>query len=196
MPSGIEPDPHDRPAERVIEAFARGWLPVAEEEGSLRLLSNPCQPTRLTNGPRIGEPRARVGGARARRPDERRTDFEGLSNKALVLEKLGRAAGAAAAMDQALLVGNVFQIHQYGRRLVAARRGGPALQVFQLNSQKHPYVWPVNHGLARGCSAAGNYPAAIEALLKAQKQVPAGDTVNAAAIPTNIGKLKRGEDIN
>ena len=54
----------------------------------------------------------------------------------------------------------------------------------------------MNYGLARGYSAVGNYKAALEALLQAQKDVPAGDTANAAAIATNIEKLKRGENIN
>jgi tetratricopeptide (TPR) repeat protein len=125
-----------------------------------------------------------------------RVDFEGLSNKALILEKLGRAAEADAAMDQALPVGSAVQIHQYGRRLIAAKKAERALQVFQLNVQKHPDVWPVNYGLARGYSAIGNYAAALEALLKAQKQVPAGDTLNPPVIEQNIEKLKRGEDIN
>jgi tetratricopeptide (TPR) repeat protein len=123
-------------------------------------------------------------------------NFEGLSNKALILDKLGRTTEADAAMDQALPLGNVFQIHQYGRRLIGAKKGERALQVFQLNVKKHPDVWPVNYGLARGYSAVGNYPAALEALLKAQKQVPEGDTVNPPVIETNIEKLKRGEDIN
>lgn len=125
-----------------------------------------------------------------------RADFEGLSNKALILERLGRVAEADAAMDQALPLGNVFQLHQYGRRLIAAKKAERALQVFQLNAQKHPDVWPVNYGLARGLSAVGDYKAALEALLKAQKQVPPGDTLNPPVIERNIEKLKRGEDIN
>ena len=125
-----------------------------------------------------------------------RVNFEGLSNKAVILERLDRSEEAAALMDQALPLGNALQIHQYGRQLIGAKKAGRALEVFQLNARKHPDVWPVNYGLARGYSAVGNYPAALEALQKAQKQVPAGDTVNAAAIETNIEKLKRGEDIN
>jgi len=122
--------------------------------------------------------------------------FGSLSNKALVLDKLGRADEATALMEQALPLGNAGQIHQYGRRLLGAKKADRALQVFQLNAKLHPDVWPVNYGLARGLSAVGDYPAALEALLKAQQQVPEGDTVNAAAIVTNIEKLKRGEDIN
>ena len=62
--------------------------------------------------------------------------------------------------------------------------------------QKHPNTWPVNYGLARGLSAVGDYPAALAALLQAQKEIPAGDTLNGPAIQANIEKLKRGENIN
>jgi len=123
-------------------------------------------------------------------------NFNGLSNKALILEKLGREDEAAAIMDQALPLGNPGQIHQYARRLIGAKKAERALQVFKLNAERNPDVWPVNYGLARGYSAVGNYPAALEALLKAQKQVPAGDNFNGPAIEANIEKLKRGEDIN
>jgi len=122
--------------------------------------------------------------------------FAALSQKAVVLERLGRAPEAAAVMDQALPLGNVGPIHQYGRRLIAAKQFAKALEVFKYNAQRFPDVWPVNYGLARGYSAVGDYKSALEALLKAQKQVPAGDTVNTAAIATNIEKLKRGENIN
>lgn len=133
---------------------------------------------------------------RAVNPRTGQVTFAGLSQKAAVLEKLGRSAEATAVMDQALPLGTALTIHQYGRRLLAAKQTEKALEVFKFNAQRFPDVWPVNYGLARGYSAVGNYPAALEALLKAQKQVPAGDTVNAAAIATNIEKLKRGENIN
>lgn len=68
--------------------------------------------------------------------------------------------------------------------------------VLKRNAERFPDVWPVNYGLARGYSAVGNYPAALEALLKAQTQVPAGDAINPAAIAVNVEKLKRGENIN
>lgn len=133
---------------------------------------------------------------RAVDPRTGQISFAGLSQKAVVLEKLGRSAEAAAVMDQALPLGTATTIHQYGRRLLVAKQFEKALEVFKYNAQRFPDTWPVNYGLARGYSAVGNYPAALEALLKAQKQIPAGDTVNAAAITTNIEKLKRGENIN
>lgn len=122
--------------------------------------------------------------------------YAGLAQKALVLGKLGRDAEAAAVMDQALPLGTPTAIHQYGRRLLGAKQFAKALEVFKYNAQRFPDAWPVNYGLARGFSAVGDYPAALEALLKAQTQVPAGDTINAAAIEANIAKLKRGENIN
>jgi hypothetical protein len=42
----------------------------------------------------------------------------------------------------------------------------------------------------------GDYKSALEALIKAQAQVPAGDAINAEAIKVNIEKLKKGLDIN
>jgi hypothetical protein len=123
-------------------------------------------------------------------------NFKTLSNKADVLEKMGRAAEASAVMDDALKLGTPTEIHQYGRVQLAAHRTARALEVFKLNAQLHPDVWPVNYGLARGYSAVGDYKSALDALLKAQSQIPAGDAANAAAIMINIEKLKKGQDIN
>ena len=123
-------------------------------------------------------------------------NFTTLSNKADVLEKLGRSADSLAAMDEALKYGTASEVHQYGRKELAAHHTAHAIEVFKLNAKLHPDAWPVNYGLARAYSAAGDYKAALEALLKAQTQVPAGDSANAAAIKVNLEKLKRGEDIN
>ncbi|HMD61576.1 MAG TPA: DUF2911 domain-containing protein [Opitutaceae bacterium] len=122
--------------------------------------------------------------------------FATLSNRADILDRLGRAAESRAAMDEALRNGSALEIHQYGRKELAARRTEHAIEIFKLNARLHPDAWPVNYGLARGYSALGDYKAALDALLKAQTQVPAGDAVNAAAIKANIDKLKQGEDIN
>jgi hypothetical protein len=122
--------------------------------------------------------------------------FKTLANKADILDKLGRTAEAAAVMDDALKLGTAGEIHQYGRRQLAAHNTARALEIFKLNAQLHPNVWPVNYGLARGYSAVGDYKSALGALLKAQTQVPQGDSANAAAIKVNIEKLKRGENIN
>jgi len=54
----------------------------------------------------------------------------------------------------------------------------------------------VLHSTEPFSGAVGDYKSALEALVKAQAQVPAGDTVNAGAIKANIEKLKKGLDIN
>jgi len=123
-------------------------------------------------------------------------NFYTLSNKADILQKLGRDADANSAMDEALKYGTAGDIHQYGRKLLAEHNTERAVMVFKLNAKLHPDAWPVNYGLARGYSAIGDYKSALEALLKAQTQVPAGDAANAAAITINIERLKKGEDIN
>ncbi len=122
--------------------------------------------------------------------------FATLSKKADILEKMGRAAEAGAVMDEALKLGTATEIHQYGRRQLAGHNPQRALEVFKLNAQLHPDMWPVNYGLARGYSAVGDYTSALQALLKAQGQVPQGDTANAAAVKVNIEKLRHGQDIN
>ncbi len=123
-------------------------------------------------------------------------NFDTLSTKADALDKLGRTIEASNAMDEAMKFATVTQIHQYGRQLLQEHRFDRALYIFKMNAELHPDVWPVNYGLARGLSGKGDYKAALEALLKAQAQVPAGDAANAAAIKVNIDKLKRGLDIN
>lgn len=123
-------------------------------------------------------------------------NFTSLSTKAKVLDKLGRTSEAVGVMDEALKIGSVTDLHQYARQMIAAGRKERALAVFKLNAERHPDVWPVNYGLARGYSAVGDYPAALQALLKAQKQVPPGDTLNPPVISANIEKLKQGKDIN
>lgn len=122
--------------------------------------------------------------------------FGTLSNKADILNKLGKSSEANALMDEAMKVGTVLEVHQYGRQQLALRNTERAVAIFKLNAQLHPGAWPVNYGLARGYSAVGDYKSALDALLKAQTEVPEGDAVNAEAIRANIEKLKQGQDIN
>ena len=123
-------------------------------------------------------------------------NFNTLSNKASIQFKMGQEEESKTTMDEAMKFATVLDIHQYGRSLLALGRKDRALEVFKMNAQLHPDVWPVNYGLARGYSATGDYKSALESLLRAQQQVPKGDALNAAAILINIDKLKRGVDIN
>lgn len=122
--------------------------------------------------------------------------FPTLSNKAVLLARLGRPAEAKPLLDELVATGTVFQLHALGRQLIVSQQPQLAMEVFQTNAQRHPDTWPVHYGLARGHSALGNYAAALEALLLAEKQIPAGDLVNPPAIKANLEKLRQGQDIN
>jgi tetratricopeptide (TPR) repeat protein len=123
-------------------------------------------------------------------------NFNTLSNKASILFKMGREADSTATMDEAMKYATVLDMHQYARSLLKLGRKERAMEVFKRNAEEHPGVWPVDYGLARGYSAMGDYKAALEALTKAQAEIPKGDALNAAAMKINLDKLQRGVDIN
>ncbi len=120
--------------------------------------------------------------------------FNNLQLKAQILGKMGKTAEADALMREALPMGTVFEVHQYGRQLIAQDKDEEALEVFQWNAKNHKDTWPVAYGLARGYSAKGDYKTALKHLKVAEGRAP--DELNKNAIATNIQKLQKGEDIN
>ncbi len=121
-----------------------------------------------------------------------------LSAKAAVLNKLNRTDEALAAMDEAINhpTATSFQIHGYGRTLITQGKNDKALEAFKINHKKNNGAWPSNYGLARGYSAVGDYKNALKYIKLAQKNIPQGDTLNGPAIEANIKKLENKEDIN
>ena len=87
-----------------------------------------------------------------------------------------------------------FEIHQYGRRLLAAGKAKEALAVFQKNAERFKDAWPVHVGLARGYSAIGDYKTALKHAEIAVKQAP--DALNRTSLETAIARLKQGQDMN
>ncbi len=65
-----------------------------------------------------------------------------------------------------------FDLHQYGRELLARGDKEKALKVFELNAKKHPNAWPVNVGLARGYAAVGRTADALKYARLAVQQAP------------------------
>jgi len=120
--------------------------------------------------------------------------FSNLSLKSQILERQGKQAEALDLMDQALDLASVFEMHTYGRQLIAQGRKQRAMEVFQRNAREHKDTWPVDYGLARGYSALGQYDKALKHLRLAQKRVP--DEANREVIAINITKLEQGQDIN
>ena len=108
--------------------------------------------------------------------------------------KQGKMNEAFAVMDEAMPLGTVFEVHGYGRQLIAAGRKDKALEVFRWNAKSHKGTWPVDYGLARGYSAVGNFKTALKHLKIAEGRAP--DALNKNAIATNVAKLESGTDIN
>ncbi|WP_258099244.1 DUF2911 domain-containing protein [Marinoscillum pacificum] len=125
-------------------------------------------------------------------------NFTTLSTKSSVLLNAGKSEESMKLMEEAVALPGapVFQVHAYGRQLIAAGEKQKALEVFQLNHKNNAGVWPTNYGLARGYSAVGDYKKAIKYLEEALKKVPPGDTLNPPIMKENIEKLKKGQDIN
>jgi tetratricopeptide (TPR) repeat protein len=121
-------------------------------------------------------------------------NFQTLSTKANVLRKLNRNAEADKLMAEALPLGQIFELHQYGRQLIAEKKPQQALEVFQANYKKNPNVFTTNVGLGRGYSAVGNYKKARTYMEAALKQAP--DDVNRNSVAGLIKKLRDGKDAN
>ena len=122
-------------------------------------------------------------------------NFETLSNKAVVLSKLNRAAEARHVMDKALrLPGTTaLQIHFYGRQLMQAGKVDEAVEVYEYNLQRNGDVWPVHVGLARAYSAKKDYPKALEHARKALAQAP--DELNRKSLQAMVEALSAGRGI-
>jgi len=108
----------------------------------------------------------------------------------------GHADLAAKTMDRAinLPAATPLDLHQYGRQLLAQKKPEEALKVFQLNAKRHPNVWPVHVGLARGYAAVGRTK---EALAEAKLALPqAPDDANRKGLAAMIEKLEKGQPID
>jgi Protein of unknown function (DUF2911) len=121
-------------------------------------------------------------------------NFKTLSTRAAVLNKTGKTTEADVLMKQALPMGSMLDLHQYGRKLIADKKPKEALEVFKLNAQKNPNNFTTYMGLARAYSANGDYKDALKNAQLAQPLAPnppSKDAVNAM-----IKKLADGKDVN
>ncbi|MBT8298162.1 MAG: DUF2911 domain-containing protein [Maribacter sp.] len=121
-------------------------------------------------------------------------NYTNLSTKSKILAKQGKTSEASAIMDEAMEYATVFEIHGYGRQLIAQGQKIKAMEVFKMNAKKNKGQWPVDFGLARAHSAMGNHKTALKHLKIAANRAP--DQPNKDAIAGYLEKLKKGEDIN
>ena len=123
-------------------------------------------------------------------------NFTTLQTKSTLLAKLGKQEEANKVMAQAIKEPTVtiFQIHGYGRQLLAQGKKEEALEVFKYNKERFGDVWPVRVGLARGYSAVGKYDEALKHCKIALERAP--DKLNKDGLTKAIEQLKNKEDIN
>jgi hypothetical protein len=122
-------------------------------------------------------------------------NYTTLSNKAMVLDKLGRKEEAVAVMQTAIRHRSAtpLDLHQFGRRLLADKKSKEALEVFQLNFERNGDQWPVHVGLARGYAANGDSKQALEHARKALAQAP--DALNRTSLEAMVAALEAGNPI-
>jgi tetratricopeptide (TPR) repeat protein len=120
--------------------------------------------------------------------------FQAWSTKAQVLQKMGKGEEAAAVMQKALPFGNMNDVHQYARQLMALKMNKTAFDVFKSNFDKYPNQYTTLMGMARGYAGTGDFK---NALKYAQLALPlAPNQQNKASVEGIIQKLKEGKDIN
>ena len=123
-------------------------------------------------------------------------NFTTLSTKSAILSKLKRTDEAKKTMNTAIKhpTATVFQIHGYGRQLIAQGEKEQALKIFQLNVERFGDSWPTHVGMARGLSAVGKYKEALKHAKIAVDQAP--NKLNKDGMQQAVVKLEKGEDIN
>lgn len=120
-----------------------------------------------------------------------RKNFPAMQTKSEILVALGKTAEAEAVMKEAMPLGTVNDIHQYGRSLLTAGKNSQALDVFKLNRQLHKEdLFTTFVGLARGYTAMGNKKEAIKNWEIALKNVPEDQKANIQAFQEELKKLK------
>ncbi len=121
-------------------------------------------------------------------------NFQTLNTKAAVLMKMNRMQEAKNVMTEALPMGAMNEVHQYGRTLLNAKEVAEALKVFKLNYDKFPNQFTTNVGMGRGYSANNDYKKALEYMKAALPQAP--NELNKTSVAAMIQKLEKGQDAN
>lgn len=121
-------------------------------------------------------------------------NFQTLSTKAAVLIKMNRIDEAKKLMEEAIPMGTMNEVHQYGRTLLNIKQNQEALKIFKGNYEKFPNVFTTNVGMGRGYSANGEYKKAVEYMKAALPQAP--NDLNKTSVEGMIKKLEEGKDAN
>ena len=113
--------------------------------------------------------------------------------KAKMLLKMNKPKEATEMMDKGYELATIFELHGYGRQLLAEKKPAEAMAVFQKNFDKNGDKWPTHVGLMRGYSANGDLKKALEHAKIALGQAP--DDVNKKNLEDLVKTLSEGKGI-
>jgi len=120
--------------------------------------------------------------------------FENLATKADILKASNKPDEAKKVRDHALEIATSTALYSYARTLQGEKRDAEAMEIFPVVVKRFPQELVGNLAQARLKSAAGDFPAAIEAVKKAQAL--ANSDQQKTALQGLITKLEAKQDIN
>jgi Flp pilus assembly protein TadD len=113
--------------------------------------------------------------------------------KASILDALNRKEEANTIRARAMPLGNVLDLHGYGRQLQQQGKQEQAFEVFRTNIKKNPSHWVAHNESARIAVAQGNFDAAVKEMKLAVTTAPPPFKVQVEAL---LKRLEAKEDIN
>ncbi|UFH54218.1 DUF2911 domain-containing protein [Spirosoma sp. KNUC1025] len=120
-------------------------------------------------------------------------NFQTLSTKAAILNALNKPNEATALMNEAMPMGTINELHQYGRSLLAQKRAQDAYAVFKANYDKNPNQFTTNVGMSRALVAIGKPKEALPYLQAALPQAP--DALNRGNIEAMMKAITEGKTV-
>ncbi len=124
------------------------------------------------------------------------TTFGTISNKAQILNQIGRSEEAMEIFDQAMEhpTANAVAVHMAARGLQAQGQLDDANVLFRKNYEMNAGEWPVDFGMARVYAQEGNFEKALEHAAISLERAPDGPQKQ--NLETQIERLEKGENIN
>ncbi|WP_461089036.1 DUF2911 domain-containing protein [Spirosoma gilvum] len=120
-------------------------------------------------------------------------NFQTLSTKAAVLTAMNKPDEASALMKEAMPLGTLNELHQYGRSLLNQKRNQEAYAVFKTNYDKNPNQFTTNLGMSRALVALGKPKDALPYLQAALPQAP--NALNKTNVESMIKAITEGKPI-
>jgi len=122
-------------------------------------------------------------------------NFQTLKLKAAILEKLDRNIESDSIMEFAIkYTASVFDLHNYGRELIAQNKLERAVSILKLNYERYPDYWLTHLGMARALAQKDKFSEALSYAESAKSTIPQNEEwIRHISIEKVIEKLGNGE---